>query len=242
MRRGGVGLVVGLVLVTGCKAGVEGADGQEPTAAPRGTTATAPRTAPAPKTATTATTATTDTTARAQPSAATGRATPGHVTAAPSACSAADLELSKGPTDRLATADFIATQVLLRNRSAGTCFLHGWAGVTAYGYAPTYECGTLHPGSPAPPCLKKEDTTARRPVKVSRLPGDAPRDVVLAPGGRTSFALLWAPNTLRCDEAYDTPYGLRFTIPGDPHPLTLAQAGIFPCGGEFHLTAFGQTA
>ncbi|WP_405885526.1 DUF4232 domain-containing protein [Streptomyces sp. NBC_01136] len=136
-----------------------------------------------------------------------------------------------------------ATQIVLRNSSRSTCSLRGWAGLTVYGDDAILACGA---GDSAPHCGKPVNTTDPRPVTVTRTTGPAPTLVLLTPGGKTSYGLLWTlelgPNCY-APTHWEPPYGARIWIPGDSHPLTLAPLpDLQACEGRFQIIPIGTPA
>jgi hypothetical protein len=129
-----------------------------------------------------------------------------------------------------------ATQIVLRNRSASTCRLRGWPGLTFFGDGTLHACTTADP----PGCHNgPESTSGTRPFKVTRSRAVPPPEVSLAPGRTTSFKLAWP----YCGIDLEPPFGVDIRLPGDSRPLTLAPTkNILPCDEKLEVTPFGVTA
>ncbi|MBS2552612.1 hypothetical protein KGQ19_37730 [Catenulispora sp. NL8] len=134
------------------------------------------------------------------------------------------------------------TQFILRDASASSCRLDGWPGLAFFGEDTIILCPP--PGVAGSSCSTPDHTTPQ-PISVTRAPGD-PREIILAPGGLTLFAVLWtlAANADFCESGmvFSGPYGVHILIPGDPEPLTHLFGStdrIVPCGQQVQVTAFG---
>ncbi|MBS2536102.1 hypothetical protein KGQ20_25395 [Catenulispora sp. NF23] len=160
------------------------------------------------------------------------------------ACTAADLALNG--TNEVRSQDGKVgdwdTQFILRDASASSCRLDGWPGLAFFGEDTIILCPP--PGVAGSSCSTPDHTTPQ-PISVTRAPGD-PREIILAPGGLTLFAVLWtlAANADFCESGmvFSGPYGVHILIPGDPEPLTHLFGStdrIVPCGQQVQVTAFG---
>ncbi|WP_194927118.1 DUF4232 domain-containing protein [Catenulispora pinisilvae] len=160
------------------------------------------------------------------------------------ACTAADLALNG--TNEVRSQDGNAgewvTQFILRNASGSSCRLNGWPGLAFFGEDTIILCP---PAGAAGSSCPTPDYTTPQPISVTRAPGD-PREIILAPGGLTLFAVLWTlgedADVCDSDPVWVGPHGVHILIPGDPEPLTHlfgSTDGIEPCGQQVQVTAFG---
>ncbi|MFE7565641.1 DUF4232 domain-containing protein [Streptomyces sp. NPDC057539] len=158
------------------------------------------------------------------------------------ACAANDLTTSAGrsgpPSD--SQPGWFATPILLRNKSAATCRLRGWPGITFFGDATIQGCAV---GDPSPACGKPQSTSRPRSFSITRSSVDTLPDVLLAPGDTTSFTLVWEGGGMHTCVGTPfewSPYGADIRVPGDSRALTLAPfPNLYPCEGKIEITPFG---
>ncbi|MFD6721297.1 DUF4232 domain-containing protein [Streptomyces sp. NPDC060131] len=158
------------------------------------------------------------------------------------ACAANELTASEGrggpPSSR--QPGWFATPILLRNKSAVTCRLRGWPGITFFGDATIQGCAA---DDPSPACGRPQSTSGPRSFSITRSSVDALPDVLLAPGDTTSFTLVWeggGMHTCVGTPFERSPYGADIRVPGDSRALTLAPfPNLYPCEGRIEITPFG---